>query len=154
MAVKSLSIRIDEEMLNKLHVVADYEGRSANSQILILIRDAIEKYIINSKCFHRLDDRAHTLSEVAQGVLYSRRDFGINGAGDDAVLFHRPQAVGQHLLADTVERLSQLVEPPRSDEKITQYQQLPLASDQADGCCYGTIGQFGFCFHIAPPKVY
>ena len=44
MLVKSLSIRIDEEMLNKLHVVADYEGRSANSQILILIRDAIEEY--------------------------------------------------------------------------------------------------------------
>ena len=43
-AVKSLSIRIDEEMLNKLHVVADYEGRSANSQILILIRDCIERY--------------------------------------------------------------------------------------------------------------
>ena len=42
--IKSLSIRIDEDMLNKLHVVADYEGRSANSQILILIRDAIEKY--------------------------------------------------------------------------------------------------------------
>lgn len=44
MAQKSLSIRIDTEMLNKLHVVADYEGRSANSQILILIRDCIEKY--------------------------------------------------------------------------------------------------------------
>ena len=44
MATKSLSIRIDEEMLNKLHVVADYEGRSANSQILILIRDCIEDY--------------------------------------------------------------------------------------------------------------
>ena len=44
MAIKSLSIRIDEEMLNKLHVVADYEGRSANSQILILIRDCIKKY--------------------------------------------------------------------------------------------------------------
>lgn len=44
MAIKSLSIRIEEEMLDKLHVVADYEGRSANSQILILIRDAIEKY--------------------------------------------------------------------------------------------------------------
>ena len=41
---KSLSIRIDEEMLNKLHVVADYEGRSANSEILILIRDAIAAY--------------------------------------------------------------------------------------------------------------
>lgn len=44
MAIKSLSIRIEEEMLNKLHVVSDYEGRSANSQILILIRDLIEKY--------------------------------------------------------------------------------------------------------------
>lgn len=44
MAIKSLSIRIDEEMLHKLHFIADYEGRSANSQILILIRDAIEEY--------------------------------------------------------------------------------------------------------------
>jgi hypothetical protein len=44
MATKSLSIRIEEEMLDKLHVVADYEGRSANSQILILIRDCIQDY--------------------------------------------------------------------------------------------------------------
>ena len=44
MTIKSLSIRIDKEMLDKLNVVADYEGRSANSQILILIRDCIEKY--------------------------------------------------------------------------------------------------------------
>lgn len=44
MAVKSLSIRIEEEMLDKLHVVADYEERSANSQILILIRDCIEQF--------------------------------------------------------------------------------------------------------------
>ena len=44
MAIKSLSIRIDDTMLHKLHVVADYEGRSANSEILILIRDAIEAY--------------------------------------------------------------------------------------------------------------
>ncbi len=44
MAIKSVSIRIEQEMLDKLHVVADYEGRSANSQILILVRDCIEKY--------------------------------------------------------------------------------------------------------------
>lgn len=44
MSVKSLSIRIDHEVLDKLHVVADYEGRSANSQILVLIRDCIEAY--------------------------------------------------------------------------------------------------------------
>ena len=44
MAIKSISVRIDEKMLDKLHYVADYEGRSANSQILILIRDCIEAY--------------------------------------------------------------------------------------------------------------
>lgn len=44
MAIKSLSIRIDEDMLDKLHMVADYEGRSANGQINILIRDCIAAY--------------------------------------------------------------------------------------------------------------
>ena len=44
MAVKSLSIRIDEEMLDKLHYVADYEARSANGQILVLIRECIEQF--------------------------------------------------------------------------------------------------------------
>ena len=44
MAIKSMSIRIDDKMLNKLPAVADYEGRSANSQILILIRDCIEQF--------------------------------------------------------------------------------------------------------------
>ena len=43
-AIKSVSIRIDEELLNELHRVADYEGRSANSQMLILVRDCVEKY--------------------------------------------------------------------------------------------------------------
>lgn len=47
MAIKSLSIRIDNEVLDKLHVVADYEGRSANSQILYLIRKCIEEYETN-----------------------------------------------------------------------------------------------------------
>ena len=41
MAIKNFSVRIDEEMLHKLHIVADYEGRSANGEILILIREAI-----------------------------------------------------------------------------------------------------------------
>ena len=44
MSIKGLTVRIDEELLHKLHIVADYEGRSANSQILILIRDAVEAY--------------------------------------------------------------------------------------------------------------
>lgn len=44
MAVKSVSIRIEEAMLEKLGYVADYEGRSLNSQILCLIRDSIKVY--------------------------------------------------------------------------------------------------------------
>lgn len=44
MPIKNLTLRIDSEMLHKLHVVADYEGRSANSQVLILIRDCINAY--------------------------------------------------------------------------------------------------------------
>lgn len=44
MAIKSLMIRIDDTLLDKLHVVADYEGRSANSQVLILIRNCVREY--------------------------------------------------------------------------------------------------------------
>lgn len=44
MAIKSISIRIDSDLLDKLHVVADYEGRSANSEINILIRDAVAQF--------------------------------------------------------------------------------------------------------------
>lgn len=42
--IKSFSIRIDSELLDKLHFLADYEARSANSQILILIRNAVSDY--------------------------------------------------------------------------------------------------------------
>lgn len=44
MAIKSVSIRIEEEMLEKLGFVADYEGRSVNSHILVLIRDNIKAF--------------------------------------------------------------------------------------------------------------
>ena len=44
MAVKSVSIRIEEEMLNKIAYIADYEGRSVNSQVLVLIRESIKAF--------------------------------------------------------------------------------------------------------------
>ena len=44
MAIKSVSIRIEEEMLNKIGYVADYEGRSVNSHILVLVRENIKKF--------------------------------------------------------------------------------------------------------------
>jgi len=44
MATKSVSIRIEEEMLNKISYIADYEGRSVNSQVLVLIRQHIKAF--------------------------------------------------------------------------------------------------------------
>ncbi len=44
MAIKSVSIRIEEEMLKKISYVADFEGRSVNSHILSLIRREIKEF--------------------------------------------------------------------------------------------------------------
>ena len=44
MAVKSVSIRIEEEMLKRIGYVADFEGRSVNSHILVLVRESIEAF--------------------------------------------------------------------------------------------------------------
>ncbi len=44
MSVKSVSIRIEQEMLYKLAYVADYEGRSVNSHVLVLIRESIAAF--------------------------------------------------------------------------------------------------------------
>ncbi len=42
MAIKHVSIRIDEQPLQRLQAVAAYQGRSVNSQINWLIRKSIE----------------------------------------------------------------------------------------------------------------
>ena len=44
MAVKSVSIRIESEMLEKIGFVADYQGRSFNSHVLVLIREDIARH--------------------------------------------------------------------------------------------------------------
>ena len=44
MTVKSVSIRIEEDMLDKILYIATYEGRSINSHILVLIRGNIQEF--------------------------------------------------------------------------------------------------------------
>ena len=44
MAIKSVSIRIEEEMLEKIGYISDYEGRSINSHVLVLIRENIKQF--------------------------------------------------------------------------------------------------------------
>lgn len=41
---KHLGIQIDPELHQKLHYIAKYEGRSANGQILYLIRQCIREF--------------------------------------------------------------------------------------------------------------
>ena len=44
MAIKNFTFRIDDEMLDKLHIIAEYEGRSANSQLNIMVRNLIKEF--------------------------------------------------------------------------------------------------------------
>lgn len=41
MKIKGVTIRFTQEMLDKLAYVADYEGRSVNSHVLVLVRQNI-----------------------------------------------------------------------------------------------------------------
>ncbi len=42
--IRSYSIRIENYLLQKLHFVADYDGRSVNSEILFFIRKSIAEF--------------------------------------------------------------------------------------------------------------
>ena len=41
---KHLGLRIDSELHYKLHYISRYEGRSANGQVIYLIRRAIDEF--------------------------------------------------------------------------------------------------------------
>lgn len=41
---RSYSVRIEDDLLKKLHFLAREEGRSTNSQVLYLIRKAVQAY--------------------------------------------------------------------------------------------------------------
>ena len=64
MAIKSVSIRIKEEMLQKLNYVADYDGRSVNSHILVLIRENIKAF---EQEFGEIDGTIHPDVNVKPG---------------------------------------------------------------------------------------
>lgn len=44
MNVKGVTIRFPQEMLDKIAYVADYEGRSVNSHVLVLVRQNIAEF--------------------------------------------------------------------------------------------------------------
>lgn len=56
MAVKSVSIRFEKEMPDKLNYVAEYEGRSLNSRILVLARESIKAH---EEKYEKIRARSH-----------------------------------------------------------------------------------------------
>lgn len=67
MATKSVSIRIEEEMLKNIGFIADYEGRSINSHILVLIRE-------NIKAFESVHGKIDGVVEPSSNVKPSRKN--------------------------------------------------------------------------------
>ncbi len=44
MAKKTISFRIEEELLQKLRTIAEYENRTMGGQITVLVRKCVEQY--------------------------------------------------------------------------------------------------------------
>ena len=55
MAEKRFTLRIEDELLQKLYFIADYEDRSANGQIVKLIRKQIEDFESEHGCINHID---------------------------------------------------------------------------------------------------
>ena len=53
---KHLGIEVDPELHRKLHYIAKYEGRSANGQILYLIRQCIRDFEAQAG---RMEEKIH-----------------------------------------------------------------------------------------------
>ena len=66
LSVKCFSIRIEEEMLNKIRFISEYEGRSANKHILILIRE-------NIKLFEMQNGKIEDVTKPAINVKPARK---------------------------------------------------------------------------------
>lgn len=64
---KHLGIEIDPALHYKLHYIADYEGRSANGQILYLIRQCI-------RTFEQTDGEIELPKEVLQKMEELNRE--------------------------------------------------------------------------------
>lgn len=42
--LRNFTLRIDNELLAKFHYVSRYSGRSANSQLLMMVRKIVEQF--------------------------------------------------------------------------------------------------------------
>ena len=67
---KHLGIEIDPELHYKLHYISKYEGRSANGQILYLIRKCVREF--EERDGRSKSRRRRRKNFLSNGVLYRR----------------------------------------------------------------------------------
>lgn len=68
-------------------------------------------------------------SQLRQFVFDTRRDFRIDSATDEAVLFQPPQGAGKHLFGDVADFARKRIEAHRPAFQRFQNKQAPLIAD-------------------------
>lgn len=104
-------------------------------------------FIVLAPLGHCFNDRAQGLSQTAQGVFHTGRYLRIDSAGKDTILFHRAEAVCEHLLANALQIPAQFIKALGTLHQIAENQEFPLASDQLYGGGHRASRHFFFCQH-------
>ena len=66
-------------------------------------------FIVLAPLGHCFNDRAQGLPQIAQDIFHTGRHLRIDGAGKDTILFHRAEAVREHLLANALQIPAQFI---------------------------------------------
>lgn len=103
-------------------------------------------FIVLAPLGHCFNDRAQGLSQTAQGVFHTGRYLRIDSAGKDTILFHRAEAVREHLLANASKsRRSSLKRQGRCIRlrRIRSFRLLPIS------CTVVATGQAGISSFVS-----
>jgi len=87
-----------------------------------------------------LHDGAEGLAFGGKGIFDAGRDFGIGGAGDEAVLFEFFELAGEDFEGHTGDDAVDLAEAEGAVEEDIEDDGLPFAADDVDGGGDGAVG--------------
>lgn len=86
-----------------------------------------------------MQDVAQAQALFGEFVDHSWRDFGVDRACDDALVFQRAQPVGQGFRADRADPCAQFGEPQRPGQQFAHDQRGPFAIEHLQGSGDGTF---------------
>ena len=108
------------------------------------------RLVISSEVCERVHDGYHLAAEFGEAILNVGRILAIVMAKDQPVILHLTQAVGEHLLRDSLKVTAQLVETPGAYAQVTDNEQLPLAADERYRRRNRSLRKFLFRLHGRP----